>query len=169
MSKRILSTAEHNHALADVNAIRTMLQNYAASHPKKYGVEVALILGVPAVIICGLGYAVMTGISLGAGVFVTSALSMISYGALGLAGFLKPHWREDEISLSDLNKIRSFSSPVKKIVSKNMEQADGALTYTQLETILTRAESLLQQDKIRLNISKQLSVMTEHSKVAEHR
>ncbi|EAT8674984.1 TPA: hypothetical protein RKX70_004198 [Escherichia coli] len=155
--KQTLSTTEHNQARANLLTLRTILESYISSHPKKHGWQTAILLAIPAVGILPIGAGMMTDIGPLVGAAFTLITSVILYGGLGYAGFFKPVWNDDEINMRDMKKIREFAPFVKDIVSQSMERNDGKLTYTQLESVLSEAEEALKEDELRFNISKQLS------------
>ncbi|EIX7312375.1 hypothetical protein MK605_005118, partial [Escherichia coli] len=129
----------------------------ASTHPKKHGWKTLLTLFLPGAMILLVGYPFMTDISPLAGAAFTLIPSICVYGLyLGPAGYLAGNWKNDEITMSDLQKIREFAPFVKEIVSKAMEHNGGSLTYTVLEDLLKDAEEALKQDELRFNISKQL-------------
>ncbi|EAT2029982.1 hypothetical protein [Citrobacter freundii] len=155
--KQILTTAEHNQARANVLTLRSLIDSYASTHSKKHGWTTLLALFLPGAMILLVGYSFMTDISPLVGAAFTLIASIFVYGLyLGPAGYLAGNWKNDEIAISDLQKIREFSPFVKEIVSKAMERNGGSLTYTVLEDLLKEAEVALKQDELRFNISKQL-------------
>lgn len=155
--KQTLSTTEHNQARANVLALRTILESYISSHPKKHGWQTVIPLAIPAVVILPLGAGMMMDMGPLVGAAFTLITSVLIYGAFGYAGFFKPVWNDDEINMRDMKKIREFAPFVKDIVSQSMERNNGKLTYTQLESVLSEAEEALKEDELRFNISKQLS------------
>ncbi|HDT3329583.1 TPA: hypothetical protein QHM91_001876 [Escherichia coli] len=155
--KQILTTAEHNQARANVLTLRSLIEIYASTHSKKHGWTTLLALFLPGAMILLVGYSFMTVISPFVGAAFTLIASICVYGLyLGPAGYLAGYWKNDEISMPDLHKIREFSPFVKEIVSKAMERNGGSLTYTLLENLLKETEEALEQDELRFNICKQL-------------
>ncbi|EJT7324416.1 TPA: hypothetical protein KCH45_003186 [Escherichia coli] len=155
---KILTTAEHNQARADLATLTAIVENYAVTHPKKHGWSTLGALCMPAVFVLAVGYPIMTDIdSLTGAVFSLIGCVML-YGAVGAAGYLQGEWHNDELDMSDLHKIRAFSPFVKQLVTNGMAKNNGLLTYTLLESLLCEIEFALKEDDLRFNINKQLNV-----------
>jgi len=155
MTNPILTSAQRNQALSDLKALKIRLQTYSFEHPKKHGLRFLIAMFVPALFIGAVGYSFMTQ-SVLAGSSVTLIMSAAYYGTLGVHGYLKPQWNDDQVSQSDLERIRDFSSVIKELISSSMENAGGILTYTQLEEVAYQADTLLQKDEMRAMVARQL-------------
>ncbi|MGC0987095.1 hypothetical protein WKH15_21505 [Pantoea agglomerans] len=155
MSNPILTSAQRKQALSDLNALKIRLQTYSFENPKKHGVRFLMALLVPALFIGVTGYNFMT-YSLVAGSSVTFIMSAAYYGTLAVNGYLKPQWKDDQISQSDLERVRDFSDVIKELITSSMENAGGKLTYTQLERIAEEADAFLKKDEMRAMVARQL-------------
>ncbi|WBN89030.1 hypothetical protein [Enterobacter kobei] len=52
---KILTTAEHNQARADLATLTAIVENYAVTHPKKHGWSTLGALCMPAVFVFAVG------------------------------------------------------------------------------------------------------------------
>lgn len=157
MSNLILTPSQRRQAQSDLKALKIRLENYLSANPKKHGFYHFAVIVPPALLIIGpTGYYLMKA-SLIVGVIYTLVFSLAYYGAMGLNGYLKPRWKDDQISPTDLERIREFSFFVKNLIVNSMEKAGGKLTYTQLERVAKEADALLKKDEIRAMVATQLN------------
>ena len=59
---KILTTAEHNQATADLATLTAIVENYAVTHPKKHGWSTLGAFCMPAVFVLVVGYHTMKDI-----------------------------------------------------------------------------------------------------------
>ncbi len=62
---KILTTAEHNQATADLATLTAIVENYAVTHPKKHGWSTLGAFCMPAVFVLVVGYHTMKDIDPG--------------------------------------------------------------------------------------------------------
>lgn len=86
---KILTTAEHNQATADLATLTAIVENYAVTHPKKHGWSTLGAFCMPAVFVLVVGYHTMTDIDPLTGAVFSLIGCVMLYGAVGAAGYLQ--------------------------------------------------------------------------------
>lgn len=160
MSNPVLSSIERQQARSDLSTLKIRLESYLSANPKEHDLRLLLLLVGPAVIIGAVGYSFMF-FSLMIGSALTFLLAAAAYGYLGYQGYLKPRWKNDQISQADFNRCRDFSGFLKNLITESMEHAGGTLTYSQLEVIAKNADELLKKEEVRAIVARQLSSKAE--------
>lgn len=78
---KILTTAEHNQARADLATLTAIVENYAVTHPKKHGWSTLGAFCMPAVFVLIVGYPAMTDIDPLTGAVFSLIGCVMLYGA----------------------------------------------------------------------------------------